>query len=48
MKFCLYIILFVTLMMPLSVFAETDSPKEDDGSKKKEASISGFFRARVI
>ena len=37
MKSCLYPVLFVVLMMPFSVFAETDSPKEDETPKTKRS-----------
>ena len=48
MKFCLYPVLFVVLMMPFSVSAETDNAKEDETQKRKEASGSESFRAQVI
>ena len=43
MKFCLYLILFAVLTMPLSVFAETDSPKENDRSKAERSIWQRIF-----
>ena len=38
MKFCLYPVLFVVLMMPFSISSETDNAKEDE-TRKTERSI---------
>ena len=43
MKLRLYIILFAALLMPTSAFAETDSPKENDRSKRKRSIYQRIF-----
>ena len=43
MKFCLYPVLFVVLMMPFSVFAETDNAKEDETPKIKRSIWQRIF-----
>ena len=42
-KLRLYIILFVALIVPTSVFAETDDPKENDRSKPKRSIYQRIF-----
>ena len=43
MKLRLYLILFVALIVPTSVFAETDSPKEEDKSKTQRSIWQRIF-----
>lgn len=44
MRFCLYSVLCVMLMIPFSVFAETDNVKEDTSPKTKRSIYQRIFR----